>query len=201
VFLANRLLTDVPFRNLLRDPGHVTNTSPVIGALTFVGWFGWTALAVLLLTAAWLRGRSAGNERRAAFLVATGILAVGALADDAFQLHEVVFVEFTGVHENGWYLVYLAAVVTWAMLFRDQLWPPGLELGVAAALLAVSQVMEVLPRDLVIWEESLKLLGIGWLVAFATREVRSAADGLATSSGDERSSSLTTAVPSDATSK
>jgi hypothetical protein len=197
VYLANRQLGDLPFQDLVRDPGHVIGASPWVGALAFVGWFGWTAAAVLLVTAAWLRRRAGRVDARAAFLIASGVLAVLAWADDAFQLHERVLVDATGVAERGWYVVWAAAVVAWVVAFRRQLARSPAELGLAAGLLGCSLAMDALPvvQDLVerlpgrpvSWEESVKLLGIGSFTAFAAREV-----GAAATVGFEDASRITT---------
>ena len=184
VYIANRRLTEVPFPDLLRDPGQVTGASPWVGSLTFVGWFGWTAAAVLLFTAAWLRRRSSSGQKRATFLFVSGVLALVALADDAFQLHERVLVDATGVGERGWYAVWVAGVAAWVVTFRRQLAHPPAELALAAVLLGTSQIFDVgvidefadlRPWHRVSWEESLKLLGIGSFTAFAAREVGAAA--------------------------
>ena len=170
VYAVNRLLTDVPFNQLLRDPNQVAGVSPVVGALTVVGLFGWSAAAVLLMAAGWLRRSARAGDDRATFLLATGSLTLVALADDAYQLHERVLVDLTGVHEYLWYVLYAAVVAVWALVFRGRVRKAPPELFVAAALIAVSQVMDVAPDRLVRWEESLKLLGIGCFVAFAAVE-------------------------------
>lgn len=174
LFAVNRVLTDVPFSHLLRDPNQVTDSSSLTGALSTVGLVGWTAAAVLLFTAAWLRGRR-GLDGRPTFLAVTGLLAMAAFVDDAYLLHERAFVGVTGGHEFVWYAVYVSIVGVWLVAFRAELRRAPVELLIAAVALAASQALDVAPGRYVLWEESLKLVGIGWFVAFAAREVASAA--------------------------
>jgi len=180
-YAVNRALTDVPFQHLLRDPSHVTGTSPWIGALSFLGWSGWVAAAVLLLTGGWLRRRVHSRDRRGQFLMVTGSLTFGVVLDDALQLHERVLPDATGIGEDAWYLLYGFVLVVWAGLYRGELRAAPVELAVAAVLLGLSQLLDVVDvaRDIagagvpraVIWEEGLKLIGIGFFVAFAVIEL------------------------------
>jgi hypothetical protein len=119
------------------------------------------------------------------FLVTAAGLTALALADDAFQLHESVLVDATGLAERVWYVMWAAVVVVWVVAFRRDLVRSPAELALAAGLLATSQAIDAVPvlEDMVgrlpgrplIWEESLKLLGIGSFTAFAAREVGAAA--------------------------
>jgi len=193
-FLVNRALGDIPFQHLVRDPGHVTGTSPWIGALAFAGWFGWVAAAVLLLTGGWLRRRADRADRRAQFLFVTGCLTLGVLLDDTYQLHEDVLPDATGIGEEGWYVFYVVVLVAWIGLYRRELRTAPVELAVAAVLLGASQLIDAVEatRDVletgaaraVIWEEGLKLIGIGFFTAFAVIEVGRAVVRLELAAGD-----------------
>ena len=151
------------------DPTAVLGISPFTGAISNLGVLGWCATATLcLFTWAVTRHRTGGGVGDA-FLLIPGLLTVGLMADDLFQIHEILLPLYVGGSDDLLIVPYALIGVGWVVAFRRRiLGTEYLLLLIAVVGFAVSVVVDTLTEapysTRYLFEDGFKFLGIvGWL--------------------------------------
>lgn len=199
--VAARVIGSERFGLVLDDPLGSARNGHDLGYLA-VGWvshFGvmmWAFAAMSGLAAARLRWSAPGQRRLALMFAGSGLLSVGLMADDLFQLHENVIPRVLDVSEKrpllGWALLGVAWFIAFAgPLLRNRYFPLVVVAGVA---LVTSMLIDVLGdagplaeiHDALggagVTEDGTKLVGI---LAWAVFHWRAGIASLARRSGHE----------------
>ncbi len=170
VLLINRL-TGIPLVWLTRDTASVIEQPGVIGILSNLGIMAWAAATALWLFSWALLRRTNPRHYLAGFTLASGLLTLLLLLDDAFMLHEDALPILLGIPELLVLIAYLCIILAYAFLN----WHPALRTFylpglLAGGLLAASFAMDLLlptgPRQTVV-EDSFKFAGILFWLAYA----------------------------------
>ena len=168
---------DLPVHLFTQEPQVLARLPWYAGGLAMItGWLWCAAAAACLIGWSLLRARR-DADRLPAFLLYFGLLSLGVLLDDAFQLHERSVAWF-GIREKAVYSAYLAVLVLGLFSFRYELLKSDFRLLLSSALfLGLSVIVDVLQsiygERLGPWrplfEDGFKLLGAaGWLGYFWT---------------------------------
>ena len=170
VALLGRYATGLPFGYFTRDPAAVTEARVYVGLVSVVGIVVWWTGAVAMGFGAWHARLTGADDRKLAFAVATASIAYLAL-DDAFQLHENVYVSL-GISDHVVELAYVGAVVFLIVVGRHFLATTDWQLlVVAGGWFAVSVAFDLATDNLryLALEDGAKLLGIATLTAYCLR--------------------------------
>jgi hypothetical protein len=103
------------------DPTMVLGASPFTGAISNIGVLGWCATATLcLFTWAVTRHRTGGGIGDA-FLLIPGLLTASLMADDLFQIHEVLLPLYVGGPDDLLIVPYALIGLGWLVAFRRRI--------------------------------------------------------------------------------
>jgi hypothetical protein len=167
--LATAKLAALPVDDLVRDTFAVAGVPIYIGLLSNMGIMAWAAAATLWLFGWGLLRQLAPAHYLRRFMLASGLLTLTLLVDDAFMLHELVLPEVLGIPERVVLLGYVAAgllyiVAGWEGFLKTN-FLPGLVAGLLlGASLGIDFVANFGPIESLV-EDSLKFAGIiFWLV-------------------------------------
>ncbi len=167
--LATAKLAALPVDDLVRDTFAVTNAPIYIGLLSNMGIMAWAAAATLWLFGWGLLRQFAPAHHLQRFMLASGLLTLTLLVDDAFMLHELVLPEALGIPERVVLLGYVVGGLLYILAgwegFLKTNYLPALVAGFfLGASLGIDMVADFGPIESLI-EDGLKFAGIiFWLV-------------------------------------
>lgn len=150
----------VPFEDLSRDPTAVFDGPTYVGYYANLTILWWQVPATAAVLASVVL-RRAGRREVSAMLLVAGLITAVMAADDFFLVHELVSAR-TGLPQSAAAVVYLVAIVGWALRYRHRL---GLNLVLVAVVLAFWSMSAALDSMLdievsFVVEDGAKLLGV-----------------------------------------
>ena len=155
---------------LMRDPAAATDSPRYLGLHTNLGIVGWTVSAVIFLGTAYLL-RIEGTSPGFRMCLSAGAFVTILMLDDLLQLHELA--GRWGIPQALVFGIYLMAVVTWLVAFREEVAKSPLAiLGMGVAMFGISIGIDILfegndDRWRLVVEDGAKLLGILALSVYA----------------------------------
>lgn len=166
-------VTNIPAEALTRDALAVAEAPLYIGLLSNIGLMIWAAAAAILLFSWALLRRIAPGHVLKPLMLASSLLTVLLLVDDAFMLHEELLPNTLGIPEGlvlgsyaamgGAYLLF-----NWRAMLRTYYLPALIAGGLLGASLAIDVVLPMSSFETFV-EDSLKFAGIlSWLAYAVT---------------------------------
>lgn len=163
------LKTGHSFTDLTRDPAQVYNTSVVVGFLSHLGIFLWTASAAICFFTSGLIDR--GSNHR--FFLCSGLVSTLLGLDDEFLLHEIVFPNFFGIPENYVYLGYICLILAYFIYFRYPILKNNyVLLFISSIALGLSLGLDLIIPSATAVEDCFKFAGIVFWLAYFVDSAR-----------------------------
>ena len=101
----------------IRDVAAITNVHPMVGVLSNLGIFLWCVAASVTLFAAFIV-RHFEQLNIFKFLLSSSLLSTYLMLDDAFLIHEVLAVQYLGMHEKAVLFILGFATLVYLVSFR-----------------------------------------------------------------------------------
>jgi len=170
-----RAVGDVPMHYLTRDIATLAGVHPFFGVMSNLGLMLWAAAAaVSLLTVLVLMKSGESNPK---FFLASGVLSLWLLFDDAFLFHEELGPKHLGIMTELALAALAAGVMAWLAVFRREILAGGpfflvLALGMFALSLGFDFAADFFPAEetdeswRIFYEDAPKWLGIVFWLAF-----------------------------------
>lgn len=182
IVIAVRLRTGIAIAEFTRDPLGFTGIPVYTGLLSNLGAVIWSGAAAVCFFSYGITRSRVARGAGSHFLLAAGLVTTLLLADDLFQLHEVVFPEHAGIPQNVAYGTYAAVLVGFLVWYRGTiLGTDFLLLALAFAGFGVSIGVDVIAAmvsvpGIYVFEDGAKLFGIvSWAAYFVLVSARQVA--------------------------
>jgi hypothetical protein len=158
------------------DPTKVMGVPFYIGIVADIGLLLWAATVSICLFISISLAQWVSKAWRNFFLV-SGLLTIFLLLDDLLRIHDEIFPVYLGIRGDVLGIVYVLLVFLYLLRFRTLIFEQSYGfLVVALGFFAISVAIDVAPtalkaqfvtRDVLLWEDGAKLLGIAnWLAYF-----------------------------------
>lgn len=167
IALVGRHETNLPIGYFTRDPAAVLEGRVYVGLVSVVGLFLWWTAATAMGFGSWHASRLGARDRAWAFGVAAVSIAYLAV-DDAFQLHEVVYLSL-GLSDHVVQPVYVIGTLLLIIVGRRFLASTNWRLLVIAGMwFAISIAADLITDAMryVGFEDGAKLFGVATLAAY-----------------------------------
>jgi hypothetical protein len=167
----------IPVGHFTRDPANTFDYDFYIGSVSYLGIILWTATAAIcIFSGIILRSWRVSQARTemSSFFLASGVLTLALLFDDAFLFHEIFFPTYLGISDYVTFSAYATITLAYLLYFRKTILNTHfLVLGVAGMLLGLGMVVDKLMDNSAdtsikfLVEDGIKFFGIStWFVYF-----------------------------------
>ena len=163
---------NIDLDHFTQDPATIMDTPFYLGFFSYIGILFWAGAAILCFYTRLVLIKTNTSPEHLKFMLSSGMISTLLLFDDLFLLHEEVFPEFFSLSKSIVYVIYVNIILLYLILFRGE-WMESeyLILGLACALIGISQFVEYVPMPLPedsFLEDAVKLFGVvTWFIYYA----------------------------------